>query len=298
MLKRKAYNSITKWHNQNLKKCLLVDGARQIGKTYIIRKFLEENSKSFVEFNLYDDNLAKEAFEKAGSAKDLLLKMSVLTNKPLIKGETIEIAEKNILWLKVLTKGQQSHGSMPHKGVNAHLAACKLALSLNDLENFFAKQDDLFDPPYSTFQPTKKENNVQTVNIIPGEDIFYMDCRILPCYTLEEVRKELNIRCKKRETEFNVKIELEELQAEQSPATSPNSEVVKLLSQAIKDSHNIESKTIGIGGGTVGACLRNEGFEAAIWSTMDEVCHQPNEYCYIKNIIKDATTLACLFLIK
>lgn len=251
--------------------------------------------------------MADEEFGSTYGIKFLLKNhKSIFSNKDIIlipdggdpKGETIEIAEKNILWLKVLTKGQQSHGSMPHKGVNAHLAACKLALSLNDLENFFAKQDDLFDPPYSTFQPTKKENNVQTVNIIPGEDIFYMDCRILPCYTLEEVRKELNIRCKKIETEFNVKIELEELQAEQSPATSPNSEVVKLLLQAIKDSHNIESKTIGIGGGTVGACLRNEGFEAAIWSTMDEVCHQPNEYCYIKNIIKDATTLACLFLIK
>ena len=70
MLKRKAYKSITNWYNQNLKKCLLVDGARQIGKTYIIRKFLEENSKSFVEFNLYDDNLAKEAFEKADSANN------------------------------------------------------------------------------------------------------------------------------------------------------------------------------------------------------------------------------------
>ena len=35
-----------------------------MGKTYIMRKFLEENSKSFVEFNHYDDNLAKEAFVK------------------------------------------------------------------------------------------------------------------------------------------------------------------------------------------------------------------------------------------
>lgn len=66
----------------------MVDGARQIGKTYIIRKFLEENSNSFVEFNLYD-NLVKEAFETADGAKDLLLKISVLSNKPLIKGETI-----------------------------------------------------------------------------------------------------------------------------------------------------------------------------------------------------------------
>ena len=88
MLKRKAYKYISNWYNQNLKKCLLVDGARQIGKTYIIRKFLEENSKSFIEFNLYDNNLVKEAFEKADSAKDLLLKISVLSNKPLIKGET------------------------------------------------------------------------------------------------------------------------------------------------------------------------------------------------------------------
>ena len=89
MLKRKAYKSISNWYNQNLKKCLLVDGARQIGKTFIIRKFLEENSKSFIEFNLYDNNLVKEAFEKADSAKDLLLKISVLSNKTLIKGETI-----------------------------------------------------------------------------------------------------------------------------------------------------------------------------------------------------------------
>ena len=89
MLKRKAYKYISNWYNQNLKKCLLVDGARQIGKTYIIRKFLEENSKSFIEFNLYDNNLVKEAFESAESAKDLLLKISVLSNKPLIKGETI-----------------------------------------------------------------------------------------------------------------------------------------------------------------------------------------------------------------
>ena len=89
MLKRKAFDSITNWYDKNSKKCLLVDGARQIGKTYIIRKFLEDNSKSFIEFNLYENNLAKEAFEKADTAKDLLLKISALSNKPLIKGETI-----------------------------------------------------------------------------------------------------------------------------------------------------------------------------------------------------------------
>ena len=212
------------------------------------------------------------------------------------KGETIEVAEKNILWLRVHTIGQQSHGSMPDKGKNAHLAACDLALRLNDLENFFGEKDDLFTPNYSTFQPTKKEANVETVNIIPGDDVFYMDCRILPRYTLDEVRAEVNKRVAEVESKYGVKIELSEPQAQQSPATSVDAPVVKKLAAAIKAAHGFEAKPIGIGGGTVGAELRCCGFNAAIWSTLDEVCHQPNEYCFVRNIIADAETLCAMFV--
>lgn len=211
------------------------------------------------------------------------------------KGETIEIAEKNILWLKLHTTGLQSHGSMPDKGKNAHLAAADLALRLNDLENFFGEKDTMFEPPYSTFQPTKSEANVETVNIIPGDDTFYMDCRILPRYTLETVRKEVNKRVKAVEEKYGVKIEVSEAQASESPATPADAPVVQRLSKAIKTAHGIEAKLVGIGGGTVGAEFRNLGYNAAIWSTLDEVCHQPNEYCYVKNIIADAVTMAALF---
>ena len=214
------------------------------------------------------------------------------------KGETIEVAEKNILWLKIHTIGQQSHGSMPNKGKNAHLAACDLALRLNDLENFFGEKDDLFTPNYSTFQPTKKEANVQTVNIIPGDDVFYMDCRILPRYSLDMVRSEVKKRVAEVESKYGVKIEVTEPQAQESPATPVNSPVVQKLSEAIKTAHGITARPIGIGGGTVGAELRNFGFNAAIWSTMDEVCHQPNEYCFVRNIIRDAQTLCALFISK
>ena len=212
------------------------------------------------------------------------------------KGETIEVAEKNILWLRLHTMGLQSHGSMPNKGKNAHLAACDLALRLNDLENFFNEKDDLFSPNYSTFQPTKKEANVETVNIIPGDDVFYMDCRILPRYSLDMVRAEVSKRVKEVEEKYDVKIEVSEPQAQQSPATPVDAPVVKKLATAIKKAHGIEARPIGIGGGTVGAELRCCGFNAAIWSTMDEVCHQPNEYCYVRNIIADAETLCAMFI--
>ena len=89
MLFRKAYNYIKKWYDSNNKKALLIDGARQIGKTYLIREFLKENAMSYIEFNVYENNLVKEAFESISNAKELLIKIRALTTKPQIKGETI-----------------------------------------------------------------------------------------------------------------------------------------------------------------------------------------------------------------
>lgn len=107
------------------------------------------------------------------------------------EGKTIEIAEKNLLWLKFHTVGKQSHGSRPDQGCNAKLAACDLAMRINDFENKFGKKDPMFEPDHSTFQPTMQNANVSGVNIIPGDDVLCFDCRILPCYTLDEVRAEV-----------------------------------------------------------------------------------------------------------
>ncbi len=211
------------------------------------------------------------------------------------QGITIEVAEKNILWLKINVKGKQCHGSRPDQGNNACLAACALSLKLNDLQNVFNKKDSLFSPDYSTFQPTMWLSNVEGVNIIPGEDTFFMDCRILPCYPIAQVLKEIEKRIAEVEKKYNVKITYETPQKSESPATPVDSPVVKKLAAAIKKVHGLDAKTIGIGGGTVGAELRREGFPCVVWSTMDELAHMPNEYCIIENIVKDALTLAELF---
>lgn len=212
------------------------------------------------------------------------------------KGETIEIAEKNLLWLRIKTLGKQAHGSMPDDGINAHLANCGFALKLHDLENFFEKRDDLFDPNRSTFQPTKKESNVPNINTIPGEDIFYMDCRILPFYSLETVREKISQLKTEIESEYGVKIEITESQAVESPATDAESSVVKLLSGAIKRVLKIEPRLVGIGGGTVGAYLRKKGLNVVVWSKQDETMHQPNEYCVINNLLEEAKVLASMMI--
>ncbi|MEE1182338.1 MAG: M20/M25/M40 family metallo-hydrolase, partial [Treponema sp.] len=123
------------------------------------------------------------------------------------------------------------------------------------------------------------------------------DCRILPCYTLDEVRQEARKVVSEIEKKYGVKIEVSEVQAAQSPATSKDSPVAKELALAIKNVHNVEPKFIGIGGGTVAAELRNMGIDAVVWSSMDELAHQPDEYCIIENIARDAATIAYLAIL-
>jgi succinyl-diaminopimelate desuccinylase len=211
-------------------------------------------------------------------------------------GETIEVAEKNILWLKVKVSGKQAHGSRPDEGRNAHLAGAKLALSLNDMEHFFSQRDELFDPPYSTFQPTKQEANVPNVNTIPGEDVFYMDCRVLPCYALDEVRKEAQKRITAIERDSGVKIATEELNAMESPATPVTAPVVTVLKSAIKQVYGVDARPVGIGGGTVAAPLRKLGLNAVVWSRIHECAHQPDEFCLIENLVGDAKVFAAVIL--
>jgi len=89
------------------------------------------------------------------------------------EGSLIEIAEKSMLWLCFKTKGKQiATGSNPQLGNNAFVAASHLVTKLVKLRKLFPESDPLFDPPQSTFEPTKKEANVGNINTIPGEDIF------------------------------------------------------------------------------------------------------------------------------
>jgi len=79
---------------------------------------------------------------------------------------------------------------------------------------------------------------------------------------------------------------------ERTPVTDPNSEGVILLKKAIKEIHGADAKTIGIGGGTVGAYLRAAGCNACVWARIDEIAHQPNEYCVIDHMVGDAKVFA------
>jgi succinyl-diaminopimelate desuccinylase len=181
--------------------------------------------------------------------------------------------------------------------VNAHRAAAHLTVQLDKLYDMFAERDEVYDTPYSTFEPTKKEANVPNINTIPAEDVFYLDCRILPAYSMDEVEKEILSIVEDVEKKFSVRIDVTYPQKEEAaPPTAPDAPVSRAVASAIRKVKKTEPEIIGIGGGTVASFFRRAGLPAVVWGTIADTCHQPNEYALLSNTLDDAKVLATVFL--
>ena len=89
MIHRKIEKFIKNWIDSSTKKALLITGARQVGKTFSIRKTLKETSTLFVEINFLENEAALQLFQQPTNAYDLLRRLSILVGKSLVKGKTI-----------------------------------------------------------------------------------------------------------------------------------------------------------------------------------------------------------------
>ena len=250
--------------------------------------------------------LAFVADEEQGSMYGIqhLMKQGLFKKDDLIvvpdggneNGSLIEIAEKSALWFRVRTIGKQTHASRPDKGLNAHRIGMEYALALDKmLHAKYSLKDEYFDPPESTFEPTKKDKNVDAVNIVPGEDITCFDCRVLPNYDIEEMLNEIHGLAEEFEKKTGAMIKIEVLQKTVAPRpTDANAKIVSMLTEAIKKLRGVEPKIGGIGGGTCAAFFRKIDVPAVVWCSIDETAHQPNEYAKIENLANDAKIFAFL----
>jgi predicted AAA+ superfamily ATPase len=66
-----------------------VSGARQVGKTYLIREFAKANYSHFIELNLLQNDAARDAFNAATSAKDLFARISAYAEAELVPNKTL-----------------------------------------------------------------------------------------------------------------------------------------------------------------------------------------------------------------
>jgi succinyl-diaminopimelate desuccinylase len=260
------------------------DGSGLIPSLYTLKSLMGKKLR-------YNVGLVLAADEENGSAYGVhkLLKERIFEKEDMFiipdwgnpKGSEIEIAEKSLLWLKFTVKGKQVHASDPDLGLNAFKASAIFALQADSfLHKKYTKKTSLF-PDGSTFEMTKHEKNVDSINILPGTDVFYMDCRIIPDYDPSAVIGDL----KRLASKQRAKIKIEVDNREDTPApTSPKSEVVLAISKAIRKELGMTPRPIGLGGGTVAKPLRASGFDVVVWKIEDNVAHQPNEYAKISAI--------------
>lgn len=209
-------------------------------------------------------------------------------------GGAIEIAEKSRLVLKVTVIGKQAHAASPHKGLNALREAARFMLEADAyLYKKYGKTTKLYPRLGSTFEMTKHEKNVDSVNIIPGEESYYMDCRVVPDYDMKKIVKELKELGKGRAA--RIRVEVVDMEEAAKPV-GPDSEIVRLLSDAVEDALHRKVNLVGIGGGTMARYVRCAGFDAAVWTIEQNVAHQPNEYVPVEDVVNTARVLARLFV--
>lgn len=87
MLYRKIETQIENHLKSNSNKILLVDGARQVGKTYIIRHVGKKLFKNFIEINMIEDSLGNQLFANTKTIEDFYLQVSMLAGNKMQQKE-------------------------------------------------------------------------------------------------------------------------------------------------------------------------------------------------------------------
>lgn len=90
MLERKAYKKLLDWKKNHYKNCLMIKGARQVGKTFLVREFGKNEYDSFIEINFIKNQKMKEIFEGDLDAETIYKRMTIqIRNVKLIEKKTL-----------------------------------------------------------------------------------------------------------------------------------------------------------------------------------------------------------------
>lgn len=110
MLQRDAMRQIELWKSTKTHQALLIDGARQVGKTTIVREFARSRYDVYIEINFLENRDAIGVLAGASNAADLFLRITALSDKEVVPGRTLvlfdEIQEFGdiLTWAKFLVE--------------------------------------------------------------------------------------------------------------------------------------------------------------------------------------------------
>lgn len=103
MLKRKMYRKLEEWKASSQRKVLLLLGARQTGKTFIVREFARNSYDAFIEVNFLDDEENGRFLAGATSAEELISRLSLIVGHAIQPGTLVFFDEVQHLGHDIVT---------------------------------------------------------------------------------------------------------------------------------------------------------------------------------------------------
>ena len=80
-MKREIINDLVKWKNRSDRKPLILLGARQVGKSFAIRKYAQSHYEHYIEINFLENTQAVSLLQNVSDVKDLLVRLSAISQK-------------------------------------------------------------------------------------------------------------------------------------------------------------------------------------------------------------------------
>lgn len=267
---------------------LLLESLRMTGITPPIRVGLVVTSGALTDYRVGIGHVLSRKPDLFGP-DDLIVVMDYGDTE----GGLIGVGEKGNIWLKITVTGREGHAGTPDKAVNAFAAGAALAHELRGLRQKFPAENALFSPPYTTITPTKTEDKNTGINHIPAEFIFYVDARVMPYYTFEEVETAIRHLADEVEKSDGVRIAMERVETTApsriTPAETP---VLASLGRAIREQLGTEPRHIGTGSVTMASLIREKGFPVAVWGIQKTLHNRANEHALISAHVKQAQVIA------
>lgn len=93
-MERSIYKKLIEWKNKEGRKPLILNGARQVGKTYILQAFGKNEYKKLAFFSLDRNKKAVEVFEKGGSTTDMLIALSAISQTDITPNDTLVVLDE------------------------------------------------------------------------------------------------------------------------------------------------------------------------------------------------------------
>ena len=112
---RKIYDELLEWKKEDSKMPLMLIGARQTGKTYILNNFCEKNYENFIYINFESDENIREIFEYTINPDEIIEKIEIIKkinidiNKTIIFFDEIQTSERAITSLKYFCESDKNY---------------------------------------------------------------------------------------------------------------------------------------------------------------------------------------------